>query len=227
MSTSLLTQNALADAELIRTGTPPQIHFTNRQENTTVSNPEEIGVNSRISIIGYVSNYAGASLSVKLGGSPINVMYNSANGTFTGMINMTANNQVVLVFEASNQWGQAIKELHLKHVTTGSGSGSSNGHGSSGGAHGNPNQNGSTGGFSKTNVNSSTGQNVGNKATNNTNKPNPNSSVGQNNGNKPTSNTVKPSPTTVKSPLQKNKEKGDAYFNAKRWSGRHPHFLGE
>ena len=89
----------IATAELIRSGMPPKIHFTNRSESTSLKNPEEIFVNSRISVIGYISNFDGANLSVLDNGEPINFSYNPSNGTFSGSLYITNNMMVKLTFQ--------------------------------------------------------------------------------------------------------------------------------
>jgi hypothetical protein len=143
--------------ELIRNGTPPKVHFTNRSENTTKKQPEVLAINSRIAVLGYVSNYDGASLSVLLNGSPINFIYNSSNGTFRGNINITSNQLYELKFVASNQWGQDVKYLYVLHQTAGSGGNSNSGNGTGNGGKTSPSVGNSTSGSSSGKNTPSTG----------------------------------------------------------------------
>lgn len=180
-----------ATAELIRSGTPPKIHFTNRSETTTFRNPEVIVVNSRISIKGYVSNYDGATLNVIMNGTAVNFSYNPSNGIFSGSINMINNEVVKLTFSALNQWGKGMKDLYLIQNIPGSGTGNNSG-GNNGNSH--------------------NGNNPPNPSGSNLIKNPPINSGSNKSGNTP------PKTNTTKSELQKNIEKGDIYFNAKRWS---------
>ena len=131
-----------ANAELIRIGNPPSVHLTNRSENTTAKNPEYTQINSRISIIGYVSNFDGIDFSVDLNGSPINFIYNSSNGTFRGTVNINDGDLLKFTIKASNEWGEDTQLLYLSKQAANNnsnsgqnGNGNNTGHGNNG--HGN------------------------------------------------------------------------------------------
>ena len=190
--------------ELIRNGTPPKVHFTNRSENTTKKQPEVLALNSRIAILGYVSNYDGASLSVTLNGSPVNFIYNSSNGTFRGNINITSNQLYELKFVASNQWGQDVKYLYILHQTAGTGGNSNSGN------------SGNTGTGGKTTPSIGPGSSGSSTGKTTPSSGNSGGSKSANTGSSVSKNTVNTKPS--QSEFQKNITKGNQYYNAKRWS---------
>ncbi|MEC8602867.1 MAG: tetratricopeptide repeat protein [Bacteroidota bacterium] len=186
--------------ELIRNGTPPKVHFTNRSENTSKQQPEILGINSRISVLGYVSNYDGASFSVTLNGSPINFIYNASNGTFTGMINITSNQLYELKFSSSNQWGQGIKYLYILHQS------STNGGSSGSGSGINNNFGGKTPPSSASGNNGKGAKNFSNSGVSKVQKPL-----------KPSNSSVS-NPVSKQTEFQRNINRANQYFNAKKWT---------
>ena len=186
--------------ELIRNGTPPKVHFTNRSENTSKQQPEILGINSRISVLGYVSNYNGASLSVTLNGSPINFNYNASNGAFSGMINITSNQLYELKFSSSNQWGQGIKYLYILHQS------STNGGSSGSGSGINNNFGGKTPPSSASGNNGKGAKNFSNSGVSKVQKPL-----------KPSNSSVS-NPVSKQTEFQRNINRANQYFNAKKWT---------
>ena len=186
--------------ELIRNGTPPKVHFTNRSENTSKQQPEILGINSRISVQGYISNYNGASLSVTLNGTPINFNYNTSNGTFTGMINITSNQLYELKFSSSNQWGQGIKYLYILHQS------STNGGSSGSGSGINNNFGGKTPPSSASGNNGKGAKNSSNSGVSKVQKPL-----------KPSNSSVS-NPVSKQTEFQRNINRANQYFNAKKWT---------
>ena len=135
-----------ANAELIRLGIPPIIHLTNRSETTTAKAPEYIQVNSRVSIIGYITNFEDVDFKATLNGSPFNFIYNSSNGTFRGIVNINDGELLKFTIKASNEWGQDVQLLFLSKEAINN----SNSNGNSGSSSGNSKNNASNNTNSKT-----------------------------------------------------------------------------
>ncbi len=114
-----------ANAELIKLGIPPKIHLTNRSENTTAKQPEYVQINSRIAIIGYVSNFENVEFIADLNGSPFSFNYNSSNGTFRGSVNINDGELLKFTIKAINKWGTDTQMLYLSKESSNNNSGNS------------------------------------------------------------------------------------------------------
>jgi len=112
-----------AIAELIRLGIPPNIHLTNRSENTSAKQPEYVQINSRISIMGYVTNFENVTFKADLNGSAFNFIYNSSNGTFRGIVNINDGELLKFTIKATNEWGTDIQMLYLSKESINNNSG--------------------------------------------------------------------------------------------------------